>query len=132
MRARCRAAAGMLMLVSISCGAEESAPPAQQAPEESPPTELGPIIVTPRHDNDPLFEADRKLHDLLNGTPCLGCDAAKPKEGTVKRIAKAVGKAALDAVLPQAPTPRETDPQSRAEEQSTRRVDREDWDRTRP
>ena len=120
MCARRSAAAGLLMLACVSAGAEEVAPTGQQAPEESPPTELGPIIVTPRHDNDPLFEADRKLHDLLNGTPCLGCDATKPKDSTLKKV----GKFLLREITPMQPQEKDHDPASRADETSNLRVDR--------
>jgi len=124
MCARRNAAAGLLMLACVSAWAEEVAPTGQQAPEESPPTELGPITVTPRHDNDPLFEADRKLHDLLNSTPCLGCDAPKRKPGTIEKVGKYLLDKAAENLLPQEPPKVDDDPQSRAEAQSTRRVDR--------
>ena len=77
--------------------------------DEAPATELDPLTVNP-HYNDPLFKSDRKLKDLLDGMPCMGCDAKKPRPDGWKQIAKDIGKAMLQQVTPINPEVRESDP----------------------
>ena len=74
-----------------------------------PPTKLDPLTVHPRHD-DPLFESDRKLKDLVDKMPCMGCDAVKRRPDGWKETAKDIGKAMLNEITPINPEERTSDP----------------------
>lgn len=71
-----------------------------------PPTQLDPLTVHPRHD-DPLLESDRKLKELTDKMPCMGCDAIKHKPDGWKETAKDIGKAMLNQITPMNPEPRD-------------------------
>ena len=79
------------------------------ADDTGPAKELDTVTVHPRHD-DPLFEADRKLKDLVDHMPCMGCDAVKRKPEGWKETVKDIGKAALDQITPINPETRTSDP----------------------
>lgn len=76
------------------------------ADDTEPAKELDTVTVHPRHD-DPLFDADRKLKDLVDHMPCMGCDAVKRKPEGWKETVKDIGKAALDQITPTNPEPRD-------------------------
>jgi hypothetical protein len=71
----------------------------------SEPKQLDPVTVTPHH-TDPLFESDRKLKNLVDGIPCIGCNARKPQDG----VAKQIGKVLLHQITPMQPQPVDRDP----------------------
>jgi hypothetical protein len=79
---------------------------ASAADPDSAPQQFDPLTVHPNHQDDPLFESDRKLHDLMKDMPCLGCAAQKPQESTLK----SVGKFLLQEITPMTPEERDDDP----------------------
>jgi hypothetical protein len=88
--------------VTIACGAIGVAGAVAPEPE---PHQLDPVIVNP-HYTDPLFESDRKLKNLVDGIPCIGCNARKPQDS----VAKQIGKVLLHQITPMQPQPVDRDP----------------------